>query len=171
MPASACSRGGPERTLGGNLPLLMYGPPYCWFTNDHYYFRRVAPSVLAFLSHFVITPIHNSTHAVTSDTHNPLDDVFYRTNPKRLSGDSIPCWFRFVARLSRRCWFQFVAQLSRPWFVARLSKPQSHTPYDTFYNHTIYLSVSLYWARPCNILINCNIYYHFERSHPNRKDH
>ena len=29
MPASACSLGGPERALSGNLPLLTYGPPYC----------------------------------------------------------------------------------------------------------------------------------------------
>ena len=29
---------------------------------------------MAFLSHFVITPIHNSTHAVTSDAHNRSDD-------------------------------------------------------------------------------------------------
>ena len=50
---------------------------------------RGPPSVLEFLSHFVITPLHNSTHAVTSDVHNPWDDVFYRTNQKRLYGVSI----------------------------------------------------------------------------------
>ena len=38
-------------------------------------------------------------------------------NSKRLSRESIRCCFRFVAQLSR---------------------PQSHTPYDTFHNHTLH---------------------------------
>ena len=35
MPASASSPVDLERALGGNLPLLTYGLPYCQFTNDH----------------------------------------------------------------------------------------------------------------------------------------
>ena len=47
MPASTCSLVGPERALGGNLPLLTYGLPYCRFTNNHYvsvYLRPCWPS-------------------------------------------------------------------------------------------------------------------------------
>ena len=43
MTASACSPGGPERALGGNFPLLTYGPPYCRFTNDHYVAASLCP--------------------------------------------------------------------------------------------------------------------------------
>ena len=62
-------------------------------------------------------------------------------NLKRLSGESIHCWFLFVARLSQ---------------------PRSHIPYDTFYNHTIWISASPRRSIPCNLLISCNIHYHSE---------
>ena len=69
-------------------------------------------------------------------------------NSNQLSGESIHFWFQFVARLSR---------------------PRSHTPYDTFYNYIIYLYASPRRTRPCNLFISCNLHYHFEKSHPNKR--
>ena len=64
-------------------------------------------------------------------------------NSKWLSGESIRCWFRFVTRLSR---------------------PRSHKPYDTFYNHTIYLSAppvgrdhAIYWSAEIYTIISKNL--------------
>ena len=49
-------------------------------------------------------------------------------NSNRLSGKSIRCWFQFVARLL--------------W-------PRSHTPYDTFYNHTLHYNFRKYPTPLC----------------------
>ena len=60
MPASACSPVGPERALGGNLPLLTYGIPYCQFTNDHNVSAPLCPcwpsSPISLSTPFTISP-------------------------------------------------------------------------------------------------------------------
>ena len=70
----------------------------------------------------ILQPIYGSSwiHTISfciphwASSYNLAIKLLYHS--KLLSGDSIRCWFRFVARLSR------------PWF---------HTPYNIFYNHKI----------------------------------